>query len=338
MGTTWTTGRFGKAAAFNGVSDHIDLPTLGTFYATGFTYEAWVRKLGSKKDVAVLGTFAGHWADDLGRPRRRALSAHARWKPRVVSGLGSDADHWPVGTCCRDVRRQHSPLLRRGVEVATQQFSGQVGSSNTWRLGAYDSTPAGFFDGHIDNVRVYDRALTPDEIQTDMASRIQPESFPPTVIATTPADGAATSAPGARPSVTFNEPMKASTITSNTFQLSDADNVVLPATVTYNAATNTATLTPHNPQEAAATYTATVKGGAGGGGTTSPEMCSLRTSVGRTRRKRRRRSCWWWRRRRSRSVPISARSCETRASMRSRRSTFRSSRPHSERIRRRRPR
>ena len=42
--------------SLDGVSDRVDLPALGTFYATGFTYEAWVRKQGSKKDVAVLGT------------------------------------------------------------------------------------------------------------------------------------------------------------------------------------------------------------------------------------------------------------------------------------------
>ena len=60
-----------------------------------------------------------------------------------------------------------------GVEVASKPFTGNVGNSNTWRLGAYGNTPAGFFDGLIDNVRIYDRALSAAEIQTDMASRIQ---------------------------------------------------------------------------------------------------------------------------------------------------------------------
>ena len=40
--------------------------------------------------------------------------------------------------------------------------------------------------------------------------------------------------------------MKASTITTTTFQLKDASNAVVPATVTYNATTKTATLTPQS--------------------------------------------------------------------------------------------
>ena len=48
-----------------------------------------------------------------------------------------------------------------------------VGNSNTWRIGAYGATPAGFFDGLIDNVRIYDRALSASEVQSDMSLRIQ---------------------------------------------------------------------------------------------------------------------------------------------------------------------
>ena len=68
---------------------------------------------------------------------------------------------------------------------------------------------------------------------------------------------------GTAPTAKFNEPMNASTITTSTFQLRDANNSVVPATVSYNAATKTATLTPQSALQYGATYTATVKGGAG---------------------------------------------------------------------------
>ena len=58
--------------------------------------------------------------------------------------------------------------------------------------------------------------------------------------------------------------MSAGSITSSTFQLKDAANAVVPATVTYDAATSTATLTPQTALTYGATYTVTVKGGAGG--------------------------------------------------------------------------
>ncbi len=97
-----------------------------------------------------------------------------------------------------------------------------------------------------------------------MASRIQQETTPPVVTAFTPANGAAGVNAGTTPTVTFNEPMKASSITTTTFQLKDATGTVVPATVAYSATTRTATLTPQAALAFGGTYTVTVKGGAGG--------------------------------------------------------------------------
>jgi hypothetical protein len=58
--------------------------------------------------------------------------------------------------------------------------------------------------------------------------------------------------------------MDATTINSNTFFLKDANGNVVPATVTYNAATNTATLTPTSPLSIAMTYNVWLLGGASG--------------------------------------------------------------------------
>ena len=56
VGTTWTSGRFGGAAAFDGVSDRIDVPVLGTFYNSAFTLEAWVREVdGQARTSGVIG-------------------------------------------------------------------------------------------------------------------------------------------------------------------------------------------------------------------------------------------------------------------------------------------
>ena len=61
-----------------------------------------------------------------------------------------------------------------GTEVANRPVSVSIGSSNNWRIGAYGASPGGFFDGLIDNVRIYNRALTPTEIQTDMNQPVAP--------------------------------------------------------------------------------------------------------------------------------------------------------------------
>ena len=192
VGTTWTTGRFGGAALFDGTADRIDLPALGTFYKAAFTLEAWVRKQGAKKDVAVVGAW-----DSSGGPMIWVDYSSGRYK-LTLGNSGTtylDSGRAPAVDVWEHVAATYDGSTARfyvdGVEVASSPFTGNVGNATAWRIGAYDATPFGFFDGLIDNVRIYGRALSANEIQTDMASRIQAETTPPTVVATTPTDGAA---------------------------------------------------------------------------------------------------------------------------------------------------
>jgi hypothetical protein len=78
----------------------------------------------------------------------------------------------------------------------------------------------------------------------------------------TPGNGATDVSAQARPAVTFSEAMDASTIGAATFELRDASSALVAATVTYDAATRTATLVPSAPLAASTTYTALVRGGA----------------------------------------------------------------------------
>ncbi len=87
------------------------------------------------------------------------------------------------------------------------------------------------------------------------------DNTPPTVTAFAPSNGATGVAVTASISATFSEAVDAAAVTSGTFQLRTSANALVPATVSYNAATRTATLTPTSPLSASASYTATVVGG-----------------------------------------------------------------------------
>jgi hypothetical protein len=87
--------------------------------------------------------------------------------------------------------------------------------------------------------------------------------IPPTVTSVAPANGATAVATGAKATATFSKPMDPTTITTSSFTLQGPSSV--PATVAYDAATLTATLTPSSPLASGTTYTATVRGGATGG-------------------------------------------------------------------------
>jgi large repetitive protein len=89
------------------------------------------------------------------------------------------------------------------------------------------------------------------------------DTTPPVVSVMTPANGATAVATTSAVTVTFNEAMDAASIGASTIELRNASTSALVAgTVTYNAATRVATLTPAAALSPATTYTASVKGGA----------------------------------------------------------------------------
>jgi hypothetical protein len=90
------------------------------------------------------------------------------------------------------------------------------------------------------------------------------DTTPPTVTSTAPTSGATNVAVSTAVTAVFSEAMDAVSITADTFELRDASNALVPASVTYTAATRTATLTPNSALTASTTYTARVLGGPSG--------------------------------------------------------------------------
>ncbi|KYC37737.1 hypothetical protein WA1_04255 [Scytonema hofmannii PCC 7110] len=90
---------------------------------------------------------------------------------------------------------------------------------------------------------------------------IAPDTTPPTVTASTPVNGTTGVTTSTIITATFSESIDATTINTNTFELRNANNTLIPASVTYDTGNRTATLTPSSPLATATTYTATLKGG-----------------------------------------------------------------------------
>ena len=85
-----------------------------------------------------------------------------------------------------------------------------------------------------------------------------------TGVTITPANSTLSVANNAAVTVAFSVAMNASSISSSTFELLDPDQNIVPATVSYNATTKLATLTPTSPLLSGETYTVVVHGQSGG--------------------------------------------------------------------------
>ena len=93
---------------------------------------------------------------------------------------------------------------------------------------------------------------------------IGPDTTPPQVTAHAPASGASGVATNTTVTATFNENIDAATVNGTTFELRDASNVQVSATVSYSPGSRTATLQPSTSLAYSTAYTARVAGGASG--------------------------------------------------------------------------
>ncbi len=126
---------------------------------------------------------------------------------------------------------------------------GESGGNGVYQYGSTSAFPASSFNAT--NYWV-------DVVFTASGS---PDATPPTVTAVSPASGATGVASTTALTATFSEALDATTVGTSTFELRNAANSLVASTVSYNATTRTATLTPGAALAASAVYTATVRGG-----------------------------------------------------------------------------
>ena len=149
-------------------------------------------------------------------------------------------------------------LYVNGTLVSSLAHTGNIATSTDPLQIGGDSIYGQYFKGMIDNVRIYNTALTQAQIQTDMTTAVT--SAAPVVTGETPASGATGVATNTEVTATFNQAVQASSITTTTFTLKNSSGTAVAATVAYNSSTDTATLTPSAALAYGTTYTATVSG------------------------------------------------------------------------------
>jgi hypothetical protein len=128
-----------------------------------------VKPAQTNSEAAIVGTWTSDgdggpmlWIDHLEHHHRLTLNR----------GLDNylDAGRTPAVNVWQLIAATYDGTTARyyinGVEVASKPFSGNVGDSDSWRIGAYGTTPGGFFHGLIDDVRIYDDALPSVQLAT----------------------------------------------------------------------------------------------------------------------------------------------------------------------------
>jgi glucose/arabinose dehydrogenase/chitodextrinase len=181
LGATWTpAGRFGGALSFaSGAVVQVNhSASLGL--TTGMTLEAWVYPTSAltywkpilQKETQDFFLSASTGGDRIGMG---GFFGGVWWT--VLEGpTGLPVNQWTHVAGTYDGSTLH--LYVNGVLVASQAQTGALQQSGLPLHIGGDTYSGEFFTGRIDEVRIYNRALSPSEIQNDMTTPVHVAAVP----------------------------------------------------------------------------------------------------------------------------------------------------------------
>ncbi len=168
-GATWTTGKFGNAVQFNGSTSYVNIANEQGFDFTGpFSVSFWMKRNGYANSWEALVTKADS-AWGAGRNNTGHSVAFTTFSASSVDDLYATA-------VVDDGQWHHVVLVYTGSAKqiyidrelnASRSYAQPIRTNNfNLRLGMNQEYAPAYYGGALDEVRVYNRALTPAEVTT----------------------------------------------------------------------------------------------------------------------------------------------------------------------------
>ncbi len=176
-GATWTaSGKFGSALSFNGTSNIVNVADSSTLDLTSaMTLEAWVypTALASWRTVLFKENASTHVYVLYANKNVAVPATYALIDGDMYTVPGSSA--LPLNTWSHLASTYDGSALRvyvNGTQVASGTVTGSIeASTGSLRIGG-NSIWSEYFSGRIDEVRIYNRALSAAQITSDMNAAI----------------------------------------------------------------------------------------------------------------------------------------------------------------------
>jgi parallel beta-helix repeat protein len=178
-GPLWTTGQVGGALEFDAVDDYVvGSSSPFDFENTSFSVTAWFNTTGDKQNIVSEGGYLGGWILNAGGSGhegrikvtlKRAGSTNDAYTA-IVTTAYNDGNWHHVGAV---ISTDTSSYLGNGadiyidgslVSVTEAQLYAYGAASDPWKIGTTEAQTS-YFKGQIDDVRIYDRALSAEEVQ-----------------------------------------------------------------------------------------------------------------------------------------------------------------------------
>jgi subtilisin family serine protease len=165
----WVLGYDGSALEFDGVDDYVDIPY--PIIPASYTISAWVKPAkNSSSNVVVYTSSSGptiHWSHQL-RINESGMFEFYAWSSPAITLTGTtpiEPGTWysvaATVTSNQDVR-----LFVNGEEEGIESYFGALSTdSDRFFIGSNSGDGIGWFEGVVDDFRIYERPLSHEEIQ-----------------------------------------------------------------------------------------------------------------------------------------------------------------------------
>jgi hypothetical protein len=167
-GASWVDGKYGKALSFDGASDYVQVSSITSLQITGaLTLSAWVKldSLTGSSAIVAKGWLGEYWwRIEVGG---QMLFGHGdNWGniEEIYSGAAGivSGEYFHLAVVRNPVTMKLYFYVN-GVQLSSPDYTTLTGTSNQPVLIGKDSGGA-YLDGIIDEVRIYNRALSATEI------------------------------------------------------------------------------------------------------------------------------------------------------------------------------
>lgn len=181
-GPTWTTGQIGGAVSFDGTDDYINVPDPSSgvldFGTNNFSVSIWFKTASTtaKRLMNKINATPTGWLFDVNTTTGGTDSAGGLRFGIGDSGvivdyavpLSLNDNSWHLATATVD--RGSTPTLKiyaDGIVVGSTSLSsvtGSISNAEPIALGVVPSVTGNYYNGQLDEARIYNRALSSDEV------------------------------------------------------------------------------------------------------------------------------------------------------------------------------
>jgi hypothetical protein len=201
-GATWTTGQINGALSFDGVNDYVDCGSDSSLNVGGlsssYSVSAWFKTVAttqklivSKKasaDTGLMPIFLDINGAVEGQVRFAVRDSDGIFRAIETSASTYNDGNWHHAVGIRDTNADEIKIIIDGNNITSEQdlTDSSMAVNAPFYIGVMNNPGmTAYFDGTIDDVRVYDRALSAEEIFQLYREGLGPKAFAPN-----PADGA----------------------------------------------------------------------------------------------------------------------------------------------------